>query len=117
MLRAGLLPLDSQSDSWLRIVPEGAATSDSGTVQAPRTSNPNDRAADASAVLCVATAGSGPIRSRQIRAVARCTASSVPRGIGIGSLARLRTEGRSSTRSMASSHSVTMLSLAAPRRW
>jgi hypothetical protein len=44
----------------------------------------------------------------QTSAVARCSASSVPSGIGIGSLARLRTGGRSCTRSMPSSRLLTV---------
>jgi hypothetical protein len=39
--------------------------------------------------------------------VAKWIASIVPIGMGIGSLARLSTGGRSSTRSIASSHSLT----------
>lgn len=42
-----------------------------GRDQIPRTSNPNVRAANPSAASCVAIVGSAPMRSRQIRAVAR----------------------------------------------
>ena len=72
--------------------------------QAPRTWNPKVRAAAPRVASCVAISGKGPIRSRQISAVAKWIVSSVPSGTGIGSLARLNTGGRSSTRSIASSH-------------
>jgi hypothetical protein len=76
-------------------------------VVVPRTSKPKARAAAPSAASCVTISGNAPTRSRQIRAVARWMASSVPIGIGIGSPARLNTGGRSSTKSTASSHSFT----------
>jgi transposase len=82
-------------------------------VQIPRTSNPKACAARPRAVSWVAIVGRGPIRSRQISAVARWSASSVPSGIGIGSLARLSTGVRSRTRSIASSHSWTVRNRAA----
>jgi hypothetical protein len=50
-------------------------------------------------VSCVAMVDNGRTRSRQISEVARCIASRVPSGIGIGSLARLRIGGRISFRS------------------
>ena len=70
----------------------------SRALQIPRTSNPNVRAATPRAPSCVAIVGNAPIRSRQIKAVARWMASSVPRGVGNGSPARLKTVGRRSTR-------------------
>src|SRR5581483_2240158 len=51
---------------------------------APRTSNPKARAAAPSAVSCVSITGVVSMRSRQISAVARCRASNVPSGVGIG---------------------------------
>jgi hypothetical protein len=41
------------------------------------------------------------MRSRQISAVAKWMASKVPSGVGSGSLARLKTSGRRSTKSIA----------------
>ena len=75
--------------------------------QTPATWKPYARAASPSASSCVTITSGSPIRSRQIRAVARCRASSVPRGVASGSAARLNTGGRKSTRSRASSHSPT----------
>ena len=56
--------------------------------QAPRTSIPKDRAARARSRSCVAMTSGWRMRSRHTRAVARCSASRVPSGVGRGSDAR-----------------------------
>jgi hypothetical protein len=62
-------------------------------VQAPRTSIPKVRAARARPTSWVAMTSARRVRSRQTRAVARCNASRVPRGVGMGSDARESTMG------------------------